>query len=616
MPQAAGAAAKAAPEAGKGEAQPEGAPAAATAAPADAAAAAAPAAADAQRGGDVEMTEAGAAPATDAAKAEGGAGATPMETEGPAAAPADAAAQPAGGQGEKAPPAAAEATGAEGEGGKKEPARPPPTEVSAQLSMRWIRRDGWLEVMDSASSTRPAGFGCGMPGCDSLSSAGAFSDEAVCVCLGFKGDCRVCSGYCVAIRKVNGEVALGRQEAEVALAGAHKLLPVLGSIWDVRKLQDVWNLLHMVLLDHAYAAAPESGHKLMICYYVSCIHTAMDATNMVTYEESVLCAQATQQHNEFIIVCRVYITANGLDVALVKGRPRLDLCYMERTTRVAGSCCCCSRYICSCWYSIVDVFVQCGHMQKKGAKDILSQPYGTPPAINQPPAYPVTRLREDYKRAHGTSLHIAPLGFANLVEFLQWAPVFGSVVAVDRPQQKGEKGGKLGAYVAIRRGCGQGAAEGKERVGGSAEMCALLGLGQRKIGRLCCDPSWLWAGRSRREERVGGSAGMCALLGSGQRPLYARVVFAPRGLVSWRPGETALQCVLSRARQCGQSGVHGQSVGRQECMEQKALLEGKGDNKNRQTHTYTQDAPPPVWTAQGPAHPAGAAHVGVGGQGC
>jgi len=42
-----------------------------------------------------------------------------------------------------------------------------------------------------------------------------------------------------------------------AFAGAHKLLPVLGSIWDVRKLQDVWDLLHVVLLDHAYAAAPE-----------------------------------------------------------------------------------------------------------------------------------------------------------------------------------------------------------------------------------------------------------------------------------------------------------------------------------------------------------------------
>jgi hypothetical protein len=68
------------------------------------------------------------------------------------------------------------------------------------------------------------------------------------------------------------------------------------------------------------------------------------------------------------------------------------------------------------------------------------QPYGAPHAIPQPPAYPATRLREDFKRAHGIALYIAPLGFANLVEFLQWAPVFGRVVTVDKAQHKGERG--------------------------------------------------------------------------------------------------------------------------------------------------------------------------------
>jgi hypothetical protein len=53
--------------------------------------------------------------------------------------------------------------------------------------------------------------------------------------------------------------------------------------------------------------------------------------------------------------------------------------------------------------------------------------------------YPAVRVREDYKRTHGRALHIAPLGFANLVEFLQWG-VYSSIVAVDQAMQKGEKG--------------------------------------------------------------------------------------------------------------------------------------------------------------------------------
>lgn len=48
-----------------------------------------------------------------------------------------------------------------------------------------------------------------------------------------------------------------RAQADIAAAGAHQLLPVLGNVWDLRKLLDVWNLLHGALLDHAYAAAPE-----------------------------------------------------------------------------------------------------------------------------------------------------------------------------------------------------------------------------------------------------------------------------------------------------------------------------------------------------------------------
>lgn len=48
-------------------------------------------------------------------------------------------------------------------------------------------------------------------------------------------------------------------------------------------------------------------------------------------------------------------------------------------------------------------------------------------------------MREDYKRLYNRALHIAPLGFANLVEFLQWG-VYSQVVVVDQAMQKGEKG--------------------------------------------------------------------------------------------------------------------------------------------------------------------------------
>lgn len=64
---------------------------------------------------------------------------------------------------------------------------------------------------------------------------------------------------------------------------------------------------------------------------------------------------------------------------------------------------------------------------------------GQQPILGQPPPYPLVRIREDYRRQYGRALHIAPLGFANLVEFLQWG-VFEPVVVVEKAQQKGEKG--------------------------------------------------------------------------------------------------------------------------------------------------------------------------------
>lgn len=40
-------------------------------------------------------------------------------------------------------------------------------------------------------------------------------------------------------------------------AGAWRLRPVLGNLWDLKKIQEVWNLLRNVLLEHAYAATPD-----------------------------------------------------------------------------------------------------------------------------------------------------------------------------------------------------------------------------------------------------------------------------------------------------------------------------------------------------------------------
>lgn len=62
-----------------------------------------------------------------------------------------------------------------------------------------------------------------------------------------------------------------------------------------------------------------------------------------------------------------------------------------------------------------------------------------PPNLPQPQPYVLARLRDDYKRGHNKALHIAPLGFANLVEFLQWE-VFAPYVEITNCQQKGERG--------------------------------------------------------------------------------------------------------------------------------------------------------------------------------
>jgi hypothetical protein len=53
--------------------------------------------------------------------------------------------------------------------------------------------------------------------------------------------------------------------------------------------------------------------------------------------------------------------------------------------------------------------------------------------------YPLVRLREDHKRAYGTALHIAPLGFSNLVEYAQFTP-FVTRMVLTAPDIRGEKG--------------------------------------------------------------------------------------------------------------------------------------------------------------------------------
>ena len=53
--------------------------------------------------------------------------------------------------------------------------------------------------------------------------------------------------------------------------------------------------------------------------------------------------------------------------------------------------------------------------------------------------YTVSRLREDFRQQYGWALHVAELGFADLVEILQWE-VYAPLVCVDSPQGRGEKG--------------------------------------------------------------------------------------------------------------------------------------------------------------------------------
>jgi hypothetical protein len=59
--------------------------------------------------------------------------------------------------------------------------------------------------------------------------------------------------------------------------------------------------------------------------------------------------------------------------------------------------------------------------------------------VSAPPK--ATRLRDEYKRQHGVPLHIAPLGFSNLIEYLNWAPLAARcMVDTSIGDGKGEKG--------------------------------------------------------------------------------------------------------------------------------------------------------------------------------